>query len=150
MNGKYLIFYVDEHRFSLRFEDVKVIIAAEKPSPIPDFPDYVQGLVTTAYGDTVPVIDLRKRFNYTDKAFSDRDCIIVTAGEKKVGLLCDRIEEFIEVDDEKISPPPDLNEEANARFIKGEFLMADKSTCYILTPELVIRPEDEQKVLDKK
>ena len=146
MDEKYLIFYSDEHRFCLRFEDVKIIIAAVQPTPIPDFPDYVMGTVTH-YGEAVPVINLRTRFNYTPKKLSDRDCIIITDGEKKVGLLCDRIEGFIEVSDSAVMPPPDLSEEASARFLKGEFLAADKSPCYILSPELIIKPEDEKAVL---
>lgn len=145
MEGKYLIFYSDNRKFLLDFEDIKIIIPARELEPIPDFPDYVTGLLTYE-GVPVPVINLRTRFGYEQKEITDRDCIIITTGEKSVGLLCDRIDGFAELDKDKILPPPDLNEEASARFLKGEFLLGS-TPCYVLSPELIIKPEDEKTVL---
>lgn len=146
MEGKYLIFYSDKRKFLLDFEDIKIIIPAKMPEPIPDFPSYVMGLLTYE-GAPVPIINLRTRFGYEPKEITDRDCIIITAGEKSVGLLCDKIDGFAEFEKDKILPPPDLNEEASARFLKGEFLL-DSTPCYVLSPELIIKPEDEKTVLN--
>lgn len=142
--NKYLIFYADGRAFSMCFSDVRLIIAAVQPSKIPDFPDYAEGTVVN--GDRiVTVINLRKRFGYETKEISDRDCIIICTGEKNIGLLCDSISGFREIAQEDIQPPPDINSQANARFISGEFLL-DGEPCYIITPELIVKEEDENSV----
>ena len=130
-NSRYLIFTSAGRSFSLPFEDIKIIIAAQTPTPVPDFPDYVPGTVVNE-GEVVPVIDLRKRFHYEPKEISDRDCIIITMGEEvSVGL--------------KLCKAPNVNEEACADFIKGEFLLEDKP-CYVLDSEKVIKLSDREKV----
>lgn len=58
-NSRYLIFTSAGRSFSLPFEDIKIIIAAQTPTPVPDFPDYVPGTVVNE-GEVVPVIDLRR------------------------------------------------------------------------------------------
>jgi len=141
-NEKYLIFRVDGRSFSLPFADVKVIIAAEKPVPVPDFPEYIPGTVTNEE-KVVPVIDLRKRFHYQPKEISDRDCIIITmSDERPVGLLCDGVYGFTELSPESLQPAPNINEEASASFIEGEFLM-DETPCYVLSAEKVVKLNDK-------
>lgn len=143
-DNKYLIFYADGKAFSMCFSDVRLIIAAVQPKRIPDFPDYAEGTVVN--GDRiVTVINLRRRFGYEAKEISDRDCIIICTGEKNIGLLCDSISGFREIAQEDIQPPPDINSQANARFISGGFLI-DGEPCYIITPELIVKEEDESAV----
>lgn len=148
MEEMYLIFLSDSKRFSLPFKYVGLITTGEEPAAIPDFPDYVMGTIVNDK-KAVAVINLRKRFNYEPKSLSDRDCIIITAGERRVGLLCDSIEGFVSVEQDKILPPPSLDEESAARFITGEFLTEENEICYILSPALIIKPEDEEKVFNE-
>lgn len=143
-DNKYLIFSADGRSFSISFSDVQIIIPACEPQKIPDFPDYAPGTVVNG-GKVVTVISIRRRFGYTDRKIADRDCIIVCTGEKSIGLLCDSISGFREVPPEEIQPAPDINSEANARFISGEFLL-DGSPCYILKPELIIKEEDDGRI----
>lgn len=145
MENKYLVFTTDNRTFSMNFSDIEIIVPATQPKKIPDFPDYVAGTVTNGE-KIVPVINLRKRFGYADKEISDRDCIIVTTGEKSVGLLCDSISGFREMNAEKILPPPNINKEASAEFLVGEFLLEDNSPCYVLSPLLVIKERDREKI----
>lgn len=134
---KYLIFEVDKRYFAMDFEDIKVILAMKKPEPIPDFPEYVLG--NMEYGGTIfPVIDLRRRFGYETRELSNRDCVIVSDTEKAVGLLSDYIIGFEEFEESYIQPPPNLNEEASAPFLKGEFTY-NNMTCFLLSPENVIQ-----------
>lgn len=145
MEEKYLIFTADGRKFSLGFSDVKIIVPSRQVTAIPDFPDYVPGTIIND-GINIPVINLRKRFGYKDKDFSDRDCIIITTGEKSVGLLCDSIDGFAEVHEDKLQEPPSLNSEASARFLKGQFITEENIPCYLIDPEKVIRLEDEAKL----
>lgn len=145
MEEMYLIFFSDGKKFSLPFSAAKLIVAGEEISKVPDFPSYVLGTIVND-GKVVPVIDLRKRFNYSGKPFSDRDCIIITESERTVGLLCDSVDGFINVTEDKIMPPPKLNEDGCARFLTGAFTDENGKVCYILSPELIVKSEDEDKV----
>lgn len=142
-DNKYLIFPVDDKVYAISFSDVKLIIANEYARKIPDFPDYVKGTIVNE-GRTVTVIDLRVRFGCVPKPETGRECIMLCDCEKSLGLLCDSISGFVEVRPEEIQPPPDVNEQVNARFISGTFLH-EGQPCYIIRPELVIRPDDEEK-----
>ncbi len=139
---KYLLFEAGEREFSVAFADILQIIAAEEPSPIPDFPDYVLGTIAFD-GSVIPVISLRRRFHYEDKLISDRNCIIVVLSEdKRVGLLCDSVAGFTELNDGDIKPPTALNEEASARFLRGEVLLDDRHIL-LLDPIKLIKLGDE-------
>ena len=97
-------------------------------------------------GEVVPVIDLRRRFHYEPKEISDRDCIIITMGEEvSVGLLCDNVAGFTDIPEDKLCKAPNVNEEACADFLKGEFLLEGKP-CYVLDSEKVIKLSDREKV----
>ncbi len=139
---KYLVFEVDGHIFSVDFKNVRQIVPAEKPESIPDFPDYVPG--TFRFEEKyVPVIDLRRRFGYTPKEIGDRDCFIVTDTEKRAALLVDRIFGFEEKNPEQIQPAVELNRDASARFLVGEFTDQQGRECRLIDPDKVIRLGDE-------
>lgn len=146
--NKYLIFYVNNKVFSMSFDDVVQIIPYEPAQKIPDFPDYALGTIVYE-NESYTVISLRKRFGYPDAEKTGRECIIICDSEKKVGLLCDSISDFRQVDDYELYPPPDVNEQVNVRFLKGMFLFRDKNfqthQCLVVSPELIIRPEDDEK-----
>lgn len=141
-NSRYLTFTVADHTFALRFSDVKIILADTKPQPIPDFPEYCIGTIIYEK-KVIPIIDLRKRFHYQTKPASDRDCTIITESkEKSVGLLCDSITGFSEIDENDIMPPPEINDDMSVRFLSGE-INSDGNVLYIINPELIIKLRDE-------
>lgn len=146
--SKYLIFYVDGKVFSMSFDDIIQIIPFEPARKIPDFPDYALGTIVYE-GESYTIISLRRRFGYPEGEKSGRECIIICDGEKKIGLLCDSISDFRQVDDYELFPPPDVNEQVNVRYLKGMFLFRDKffqtHQCFVISPELVIREEDDEK-----
>ncbi len=140
---KYLIFSVDGHTFSVNFKFVKQIVPASEPERIPDFPDYVPG--TVKFEDKyIPVIDLTRRFQYDLGGVKSRDCFIVTNNmQHQVALLVNNIYGFSEVMPEQIQPAVELNEQACARFLVGEFTDEDGRECRIIDPEKVVKLGDE-------
>ena len=128
----------------------KRVPQTEKPSPQAPAKDTGKGTPatkapSTEKTETVTVIDLRKRFGYEDSGNNGHECIIICDGEKSLGLHCDNIINFVEKAPDEIQPPPDVNEQVNARFISGTFLV-EGEPCYVLTPELIVRPDDEEKL----
>ena len=141
--SKYLIFSVDGHIYSVDFKNVRQIVPAEKPERIPDFPDYVLGTVKFEK-KYVPVIDLTRRFGYDFGGLHEHDCFIITNDtEKQAALLVNEIYGFAEVTEDMIQPAVDLNEQACARFLVGEFTDSEGRECRIIDPVKVIRLGDE-------
>ncbi|MBQ8119321.1 MAG: chemotaxis protein CheW [Ruminococcus sp.] len=141
---KYLVFSVDGHIFSVNFTFVKQIVPATEPERIPDFPEYVLGTVKFE-NRYIPVIDLTRRFQYDLGGVRNRDCFIVTNNlEKQVALLVNDIYGFSEVMPEQIQPAVELNEQACARFLIGEFTDEQGRECRIIDPEKVIKLGDER------
>ena len=146
--NKYMIFYTAGRAFAMSFSDVLMIIPAEKPERVPDFPDYADGTVVNN-GVVYTVINLRTRFGFSAKQLGDRDCLILCSGEKRIALLCDSITGFREVPDGELQPAPDINPQANPRFLKAAFLI-DGTPCHVITPELIVKPEDEERIEPKE
>ena len=141
--GKYLVFSVDGHIYSVDFIYVKQIVPATQPERIPDFPDYVPGTVNYE-GRYIPVIDLTRRFQYDFGGVRERDCFIVTNNtEHQVALLVNQIFGFTEVTEEMIQPAVNLNADASTRFLVGEFTDEQGRECRIIDPEKVIKLGDE-------
>ena len=65
--------------------------------------------------------------------------------EVSVGLLCDSVAGFTDIPEDKLCKAPNVNEEACADFLKGEFLLEGKP-CYVLDSEKVIKLSDREKV----
>lgn len=145
-DNKYLIFLVGGKKFCMCFSDVLQIIPVQEMREIPDLPDYAEGTLING-GRTVTVIDLRKRFGYTEWEQVGREVIILCDGEKSLGMHCDSITGFVEMQADNIQPAPDINEQVNARFISGTFIY-EGEPCYIIKPELIIRPDDEEAFLN--
>lgn len=146
--NKFLIFYIDDKVFSISFDDIIQIIPYEPPRKIPDFPDYALGTIVYE-GVSFTVISLRKRFGYPDCEMTGRECVVICDSDKRVGLLCDSISDFRQVESYELYPPPDVNEQVNVRFLKGMFLFRDKffqtHQCFVISPDLVIRSQDDEK-----
>jgi purine-binding chemotaxis protein CheW len=141
--SKYLIFYVDGKVFSMSFDDIIQIIPFEPARKIPDFPDYVLG--TVKYENKyIPVIDLTRRFGYDFGGVRLHDCFIVTnSTEKQAALLVNEIYGFVEMPQDSIQPAVELNAQASARFLVGEFTDSEGRECRIIDPEKVVKLGDE-------
>jgi purine-binding chemotaxis protein CheW len=75
-------------------------------------------------GSVVPVVDLRLKFGLAATATTRDTCIIVleiTAdGEATiVGAVADSVQEVLELDAERIEPPPRIGTRLKTEFIRG-------------------------------
>ena len=75
-------------------------------------------------GSVLPVVDTRIKFGMTPTEFTPNTCIVVMdidlEGESvHVGALVDSVQAVIEIDDDKILPPPSLGTRYRSEFIVG-------------------------------
>lgn len=99
-------FKLENEEYTVPIESIKEIIMPQTATHLPNTPDFVEGVINLR-GQTIPVIDGRKRFNMKVKENDTETRIIVFELEDHLmGLIVDSVSEVIHLDTENIDPPP--------------------------------------------
>lgn len=109
-------------------------------TPVPGAPPYVSGIVQIR-GRVIPVVDLRVRFGLPPiERTLDARIIVVSTGDRQVGLLADSAREVIMIDESTFEPPPDVIVEQSRGFVSS-IAQAGKRIVMRLRFEAVVTPE---------
>jgi purine-binding chemotaxis protein CheW len=121
--GKYLTFALANEEYGIEILKVREIIGYMSITAVPRMPDFVKGVINLR-GQVIPVIDLRCRFSMDLKAITDQTCIIVVdinheGRSLNVGLVVDRVQEVLDIDQENIDDAPQFGTGVDTDFILG-------------------------------
>src|SRR4051794_14135950 len=98
----------------------------EHVTPVPNAPPFVDGVVFSR-GKVVPAVNLRRRFGFERAEFDVKTrLIVVTVGERSVGLIVDAAREFVTISADAIQPPPDAMGGTSGRYLRGVATVADR------------------------
>lgn len=119
MDGKFLTFWMDKRSFGIPIKDVVQIVGVQDITVVPEFPHYAKGIMNLR-GSIIPVIDVRLRFGIPEIEYTERTCIIVTSiKDKLIGFIVDSVDEVTSINDDMISPPPDIGDQHRNSYITG-------------------------------
>ena len=117
--GKFLTFSLGKEEYGIAIRHVTEIIGIQAITDLPDTPAFVKGVINLR-GKVIPVIDVRLRFNFQEKEYTDRTCfVVVTINGMTVGLIVDSVSEVIDIAADQIEPPPKVNQGVGSRYIQG-------------------------------
>lgn len=117
--GKFLTFSIGKEEYGIEIKYVTEIIGIQAITEVPEMPDYIRGIINLR-GKIIPVMDVRTRFKKEAIEYNDRTCVIVIdVQEIAIGLIVDKVSEVLNIADQDIVPPPQVNKEAHNRYIKG-------------------------------
>ncbi|MCE5336782.1 MAG: chemotaxis protein CheW [Desulfobacteraceae bacterium] len=121
--GQYLTFKLEEEVFALDIAKVREVLDFTKVTKVPQTPDFMLGVINLR-GSVVPVVDMRLKFGLTRTEKTLNTCIIIVEvdmeGETTVlGALADSVQEVMELDPDRIEPPPRIGTRLKTTFIKG-------------------------------
>ena len=121
--GKYLTFSLAEEDYGISIKKIREIIGMMPVTKVPRVNDFVKGVINLR-GKVIPVIDLRLRFGLEEIEHTDRTCIVIVeveAGQATVqmGIIVDSVSEVMNIQEEDVEPPPDLNAGDRTRYILG-------------------------------
>lgn len=117
--GKYLTFFIDEIVYAIEIKFVTEIIGIQPITEIPEVPPYVKGIINLR-GKIIPVMDVRIRFKKEPIEYNDRTCIVVVdVNDISLGLIVDNVSEVLQIADENIVVPPDMNKGMDNKYIKA-------------------------------
>ena len=120
---QYLTFQLAEEIFAFDVAKVREILELTSITKVPQTPDFMRGVINLR-GSVVPVIDLRLKFGMACTEQTVNTCIIVVevnlgAETLVLGVLADSVQEVVEMEPDRIEPPPQLGTKLNTDFIKG-------------------------------
>ncbi|MGF7143155.1 purine-binding chemotaxis protein CheW [Anaerotaenia torta] len=115
---RYLTFLVGSECYGIEIRHVTEIISLQAITEIPELPEYVRGIINLR-GKIIPVMDIRLRFKKDVLEYTERTCIVVIdINDISIGLIVDEVTEVLTIPEEDIVDPPQMNREAENRYIR--------------------------------
>jgi purine-binding chemotaxis protein CheW len=120
---RFLTLNLDKEHFALDIYSVREILDMTEITRIPQTPEYMRGVVNVR-GSAVPVVDLRLKFGMpaAPRTLNTRIVILeITRGDTSaaIGAIADAVKEVLEIESDKIDPPPRMGTGVKADFIRG-------------------------------
>ncbi len=116
---KFLTFKIAEEEYAVAISCVIEVIGMQKITHVPDMPAFVKGVINLR-GQVIPITDIRMRFKMDIREYDDRTCIIVVNVEDTfVGIVVDTVSDVLDMPEETISPPPQINQTPGSHYIQG-------------------------------
>lgn len=102
-----VVFHLGEESFGIDIFRVNEIIRLKEVTPVPGSPAHIKGLINLR-GKTIPVMDLRMRFDIepTEDTESSR-IIVVSVDNDGVGMIVDAVTEVLNLPASELQSPPD-------------------------------------------
>ena len=129
-----VVFRLGEEYFGVDIAQVQEINRLTEVTKIPQAPDFIEGVINLR-GKIIPIIDLRRRFNFPGASEHSKDTriVVVETGGLTAGLVVDAVTEVLRLEREQIMPTPEVVSSAvENRYIEGVALLADKRLLILL------------------
>lgn len=138
-----LIFELNDEYYAANIDDVERILRFKNATPMPDAPDFVEGVIN--YEDIVlPIIDLKKKFNLKSTTSTEEQKVIsMKIGENKLGIIVDSVCEVSNVDMKKYEEAPDIALDSTRNYVKGLIKLEDKIIILINADNILSKQEEE-------
>lgn len=114
---KVVVFRLEKELYGFDIESVERILNETSVTPLPRTPKTLLGIFELR-GVTLPVLDLRRRFEMAENATSG-SFVITQTPSGRVALRVDRVEGILTVDQDHVEPQPDAWVDREDPFIGG-------------------------------
>ena len=112
-------FRLGEDLFAADINDVERVLRYSEPTPVPNVPDWVQGVIEYR-SRVVPVIDLRVRFELEATPPSNTTRLMVLSSDGEwIAAVVDAVLEVVPLGGAPLAPPPPLFKGLSAEFLRG-------------------------------
>jgi len=116
---RYLTFQLSGAEYGLPLLRVREIVRYQAPTPLPQAPPTVRGMINLR-GSAVPVIDLARKLGLAPQPISRRSTIILveTAGAA-MGIAADSVSRVIALGESEVEPAPDFGLPRAPEYLRG-------------------------------
>jgi purine-binding chemotaxis protein CheW len=139
---QYLTFVLNNEYYGVDILKVQGVQGWQSVTEIPNMPAFVLGVMNMR-GDVVPIVDLRRRFNLGEAAFTERTVVIIVRVEcpdhaRTVGLVVDAVSEVHNVRPEDFRKAPEIGGQIGADFLKGLGMVGERMVILFDVDRLII------------
>jgi len=114
-----IVFNLGDEEYGASIDQVREIIRTRVITPIPNSPDFIDGL-TNVRGEIAVVIDLKNRFFLPAKKEIKEKHIIMTEQDKNLfGLKVDEVTEVLRIPETEIKTTPELVTKVDTDYMRG-------------------------------
>lgn len=141
-----LEFGLADERYAIETYRVREVYPLKNLTPLPCTPHFLRGIVNVR-GRIVPVIDIKKFFDLSDKGITDLHRIILIAGnDLELGLLADTIVGVRSIETESLQAGLPILTGIGAEYLRGvtaERLVVLDPDRILMDPKIVVHEEVE-------
>ncbi len=132
-----VVFRLAEEHYGVDINGVREIITWQPVTRMPKAPRFMEGVLNLR-GSVIPVIDLRKRFEFPEMAHgSETRIMVVEIDGQVVGMVVDAVTEVLRVTGESIEPPEGLAVGVDASFLRGVAKVGERLIVLLDLDELL-------------
>jgi len=141
-NGEeYLTFCLGNEHYGVEILSVKEIRGWERPTLIPNSPDYVKGVINIR-GIIIPIIDLRMRFSVGEPTYSNTTVVIVLSLDGDLmncmmGFVVDAVSDVLNVEPGDKKKAPSFGGTLPSDMVEGLVNVGDNVVTIISTEQLL-------------
>lgn len=133
-------FRLGNQEFGFNVFDVERVLRYETPVPLPEAPDYLEGMLR--YGDdAVPIVDLRKRLSVAAPIREETRVVVVELDKGRAGMVVDAVLEVLKVSADKVRKPSPLVKGLAAKYITGIVAVAERTLVMLAASKLLSSTE---------
>ncbi len=116
---QFLTFSLGQEEYGIEILRVQEIKGYTAITPIPNTPNHIKGVMNLR-GTVIPVVDLRIKFGLADAEVNRFTVVIVvTVGDRVVGLVVDAVSDVLDVAASELVPAPEMGAGVDTSFLTG-------------------------------
>lgn len=139
---EFLTFRLGDEEYGIPILVVQEIIGFQKPTAIPNAPEWVQGVVNIR-GTVIPVVDVRSLFGMPAVEYDDTSVIIVNrVDDKVIGAAVDGVNDVLAFTSDEMQATPEVSDSFEVRFLDGMGKLDNRLVMLLDMAELIGRGLD--------
>ncbi len=133
----FILFELAGTTYGVPSRAVQQVELVEHITPVPNSPPAVEGVIFSR-GQVIPAVNLRVRFGF-EKVLHDMRTrlVVVTAGNRVIGLIVDSAREFISIPASAIQPPNEAISGLKGRYLEGIATLGERIILILSLDEVI-------------
>ena len=138
---KLVTFRLGDDQFAADIHAVERVLRYAAPTPLPDVPPYIEG-VMDYQGQVVPIVNLRRRFELpAAEVRTETRILVLNVSGEWIGVVVDAVSEVASFDRGAVSAPPKLFRGLAGEYLKGIIRRGDKLVIFLDVEKLLSSTE---------
>lgn len=145
--NQYVVFALGEELFGVSIEQIQEINRLPEVTRVPHTASFIEGVVNLR-GEVIPVVDLRKRFGMSPRAYDEFTRIVVADIEgQKIGFIVDAVKEVGKYAEKDIASSPGMLQGSEVgRFVRGLVKLSEGKMILLLDLNVLLSEEEKREL----